>query len=57
MAPTARKNRTDVFILETEYQFEPQKKYYHIEFDRETKRDVNPYKLKTAIENQLEEKI
>ena len=57
MAPTMRKNKTDVFSLEPEYPTEPEKKFYHIEFDRETKRDVNPYKLKTIIENECKEKV
>jgi len=42
MAPTTRKNITDVFSLEPEYPSEPKKKFYHIQFDREIKRYVNP---------------
>jgi len=57
MAPTTRKNKTDVFSLEPEYPTEPETKFYHIEYDRETKRDVNPYKLKTIIENECKEKV
>ena len=52
-----RKNKTDVFRLEPEYPTEPEKRFYRIEFDRETKRDVNPYKLKTIIENECKEKV
>jgi len=51
MAPTPRKNRTDVFSLEPEYPFEPKKKIYLIEFDREVKREINAYKLKAALEH------
>jgi len=51
------KNRTDVFSLEPEYPSEPKKKFYHIVFDRETKGDVNPYQLKTGIEDTFEEKV
>jgi len=50
MAPNMRKNRTDVFSLEPEYPSEPEKRFYHIEFDREDKRDVNAYKLKECLE-------
>ena len=57
MAPTMRKNRTDVFSLEPEYPSVSKKKIYHIEFDSETKRDVNPYKLKTWIEGHINEKV
>jgi len=57
MAPTMRKNRTDIFSLEPEYPTEPKKKFYHIEFDRETKRNVNPYELKTTIEDHCKEKV
>jgi len=53
MAPTARENRTAVFSLEPEYPSETKKKYCRMKFDRETKRDVNHYQMKTAIENQI----
>ena len=57
MASTMRKKRTDVFSLEPEYPSEPKKRFYHIEFDRETERDVDPYHLKYSIEDQCKEKI
>jgi len=57
MAPTMRRNRTDVFSLEPEYPSVSKKKFYRIEFDSETKRDVNPYKLKTCIEGHINEKV
>jgi len=51
-----RKNWTDVFSLEPEYPSVPEKRFYHIEFDRETKRDVYSYHLKYSIEDQCKEK-
>jgi len=57
MAPTKRKNWTDVFSLESEYSSALKKKFYHVEFDREIKRDINPYNLKTGIENIFKEKV
>jgi len=52
-----RKNKTVVFSLEPEYPPVSKNKFYHIEFDSETKRDVNPYKLKTCIEGHINEKV
>jgi len=51
------KNGTDVFSLESEYSSALKKKFYHVEFDREIKGDINPYKLKTGIENIFKEKV
>ena len=48
-----RKNRTDVFCLEPKYPSEPEKSFYHIELDREGKRETNAYSLKGALKHDL----
>ena len=57
MAPPKRKPRIDVFSLEEEYPTEPTKKFYHIEFQSEIKRDINAYELRTFLNNESNEKI
>jgi len=56
MAPTMRKIGTDVFSVEPEYPSRPEKRFSHIEFNREEKREVNAYKLKKCLEDVHNEK-
>ena len=57
MAPPIRKSRIDIFSLEPEYPTEPTKKFYHIEFPSEVKRDINAYELRTFLNKKSTEKL
>ena len=57
MATPKRKPRIDLYSLEEEYPAEPTKKYYHIEFQNEIKRDINAYELRTFLNKEANERI
>ena len=48
---------TDVLQQELNEIKEPEEIYYHIEFQDETKRDVNPFKLRNFLSDKCNQKV